>query len=837
MVRIIDLRDTALPENLTDLLPRPKVDTTKAVQIVQPIVEDVRRHGAGAIYDLDERFDGVRPESLLVPRSASSEALANVNPRVAQALRIAIENARKAHSAQLPLPAATEIVPGGVVFQRWVPLRRVGLYVPGGLAVYPSSVVMNVVTAQVAGVQSMVVATPPQKEFGGLPHPTILAACELLGVEEVIAVGGAQAIAAMAYGFEDDGYTCAPVDKVTGPGNVYVAAAKRVVQSVCGIDSEAGTTEIAILADDTANPGYVAADLISQAEHDPAAASVLFTDSETLANEVQRALPPMVASTYEKERIATALDGPQSAIVITSTLDEALKLTEAYAPEHLEIHTRDALGLSDQITTAGAVFIGDYTPVPLGDYVAGSNHVLPTGGTARYSAGLNVTQFLRSMQVVDYSKDALRTVAPALVALANAEGLPAHGEAAKLRFEGETLPDLPTETRGDDTSDVFEDGRAAGALVLPRRPDLADVEPYGAPMIDVPVRLNVNENPFAPAAEVVDSIVEAVRAATSNLNRYADRDAKGLRADLAEYVSGESGVQVNPDQVWAANGSNEIMLELLQAFGGPGRTALGVWPTYSMYLEYARDTFTNWVLEGGPTTDGALPTFDADVWIAAMKREIPAVVFIPSPNNPTGQAVTNADLQKILDASATTGPIDERGRKTATIVVLDEAYAEFRSPGVPSAIELLADNPNLVVTRTMSKAFAAAGLRLGYLIADPSIVYEVQKVRLPYHLSLITQASARAALAHAPAQLAQVGLIRAQREELRDWLVGEGFTVAPSSSNFLLFGPLEDRHQVWEALVSRGVLIREVGPDGYLRVTVGSPDENEKFKAALKESL
>ncbi len=836
-MRIIDLRDTALPENLTDLLPRPKVDTTKAVDIVKPIVEDVRRHGAKAIYDLDERFDGVRPKSLLVPRAAMREALANLDPRVAQALRVSITNARKAHSAQLPLPAATEVVPGGVVFQRWVPLRRVGLYVPGGLAVYPSSVVMNVVTAQVAGVQSMVVATPPQKEFGGLPHPTILAACELLGVEEVISVGGAQAIAAMAYGFKDGDYVCQPVDKVTGPGNVYVAAAKRVVQSVCGIDSEAGTTEIAILADDTADPRYVSADLISQAEHDPAAASVLFTDSADLASKVQRSLPEMIAATPEKDRVATALSGPQSAIVITETLDQALKLTEAYAPEHLEIHTRDALELSNQITTAGAVFIGDYTPVPLGDYVAGSNHVLPTGGTARYSAGLNVTQFLRSMQVVDYSKDALRVVAPALVELANAEGLPAHGQAAQIRFEGEELAALDPQKPAEDADHGGADARDADALALPYRADLADVEPYGAPMVDVPVRLNVNENPFAPAAEVVDSIVEAVRAATANLNRYADRDATGLRADLAEYVSDEAEVRVNPDQVWAANGSNEIMLELLQAFGGPGRTALGVWPTYSMYMEYARDTFTNWVLEGGPTDDGALPVFDADTWITAMHRENPAVVFIPSPNNPTGQAVSNADLQRILDVSTQTGPLDERGRRTATIVVLDEAYAEFRSPGVPSAVELLADNPNLVVTRTMSKAFAAAGLRLGYLIADPRIVYEVQKVRLPYHLSLITQAAARAALAHAPAQLAQVGLIRSQREELRDWLTSEGFTVAPSSSNFLLFGPLDDRHQVWEKLVSRGVLIREVGPEGYLRVTVGTPDENEKFKAALKESL
>lgn len=815
------MRDTALPENLLDLLPRPKIDTTAAVEIVQPLVADVQHRGAPAIYDLDDRFDGIRPKSLLVPREALRQALADLDPAVTEALQVSITNARRAHEAQLPTETVTEVVPGGIVFQRWVPLGRVGLYVPGGLAVYPSSVVMNVVTAQVAGVQSMVVATPPQKKFGGLPHPTILAACELLGVHEVIAVGGAQAVAAMAYGFQDGNYRCAPVDKVTGPGNVYVAAAKRVVQSVCGIDSEAGTTEIAILADGTANPAYVCADLISQAEHDPAAASVLFTDSSELASAVEALLPQMVANTPEKERVGTALSGPQSAIVITKTLEDAFNLTQAYAPEHLEIHTKDALELSQKITTAGAVFIGDYSPVPLGDYVAGSNHVLPTGGTARYAAGLNVTQFLRSMQVVDYSKEALRLVSPALIALANAEGLPGHGQATQIRFEGE------------------EDATAPNAdVLLPTRADLAGVEPYGAPMIDVPARLNVNENPFAPSDQVADSIAQAVRDVTANLNRYADRDATELRADLAQYVSHESGVEVEPRQVWAANGSNEIMLQLLQAFGGPGRTALGVWPTYSMYVEYARDTFTTWVLEGGPSSDArALPKFDADVWIAAMNRENPSVVFIPSPNNPTGESVDNTALQKILDASRSTGPLDERGRRTATIVILDEAYGEFRAPGEPSALELLGANPNLIVTRTMSKAFAAAGLRLGYLIASPEVVYEVQKVRLPYHLSLITQAAARAALSHAESQLAQVDLIRTQREQLRSWLVEEGFTVAPSSANFLLFGPLENRHAVWEALVQRGVLIREVGPEGYLRVTVGTPQENEMFKAALKESL
>lgn len=850
-MRTIDLRGNRLPSNLKDLLPRPQIDTTAAVETVRPLVEQVRDRGAAALYELDERFDGVRPPALRVSSEQMRRALADLDPEVVEALRVAIANARVAHRAQMPVPSVTEVLPGGIVSQRWVPLGRVGLYVPGGLAVYPSSVVMNVVAAQVAGVGSMVVATPPQKDFDGLPHPVTLAACALLGVDEVIAVGGAQAIAALAYGFVDEpgptgdgaaekAYVCRPVDKVTGPGNVYVAAAKRLVQSVCGIDSEAGTTEIAILADSSANPTFVAADLVSQAEHDPAAASVLVTDSADLAEEVRGALNVAIDLTENKERIRLALGGPQSAIVLVDTVEAGVQVVQAYAPEHLEIQTSDPLAVSEQITTAGAVFLGDYTPVPLGDYVAGSNHVLPTGGTARHASGLNVTQFLRSMQVVDYSPEALRALTPSLVTLAEAEGLPAHGQAALIRFGA----DVPAPAPQDDADEVR----------LPWRTELEDVEPYGAPMIDVPVRLNVNENPFPPRPEVVDAIAEAVRSAAWELNRYADRDAEDLRRDLADYVNSEADVDVDWTQVWAANGSNEVMLELLQAFGGPGRTALSQWPTYSMYEEYARDTNTGWCLvdtnaslrdraenlEPLPDTlrtQEVIPKFDPNGLIDAMRATRPAVVFISNPNNPTGQWVSREDLNAVLEASRELGPRDRTGNPRACLVVVDEAYAEFRADNQPSAIDLLDDFPHLVVTRTLSKAFAAAGLRLGYLVASPRIVEEVQKVRLPYHLSLITQAAARASLRFRGQHADQVDLIRRERDEMEHWLRERGFEVAPSAANFLFFGPLPDRHRVWEGLVERGVLIREVGPPGYLRVTVGTPEENRRFQAALGEVL
>lgn len=822
-MKILDLRETQLDASLTSLLPRPELDVEAACEVVRPLIEDVKTRGGVALRELAERFDHVRPDQLRVPVAAIDQALQEADPKVLDALRISIERARIAHRAQLPEDRISEITPGGIVYQRWVPLHRVGLYVPGGLAAYPSSVVMNVVAAQVAGVNELVVASPPQADFGGLPHPTILAACALLGVTEVIAAGGAQAIGALAYGFTDGDYTCAPVDKVTGPGNIYVAAAKRVVQAVCGIDSEAGTTEIGILADGGANPRYVALDLISQAEHDPAAASVLITDSPELAERVNQELEELVPTTTHRERIETALSGSQSGIVLTRTLEEATQVMEAYAPEHLEVMTQDAHDRAMRMRNAGAIFVGDFSPVPLGDYLAGSNHVLPTGGTARYASGLNSTQYLRSVQVVEYTQEALAEIEEPLVNLAQAEGLPAHGESLSKRHLASTGA----------VSQV-----ASLPVNLPFRQDLAGEEPYGAPQLEVPARLNVNENPYSPSLEVVEAIAGATREACANLNRYADRDAVRLRQDLAAYLAKESRVELPYQQIWAANGSNEVMAQLLTAFGGPGRIALGVAPTYSMYPEYARDTFTEWVcLPPEPASGGRqIVPFRVERLIEGIRRYRPAIVLLPRPNNPTGLTLSMAEIERILQAAATTGPL-EGNQAMASLVVIDEAYAEFRSPGVPSAVELLADHSHLVVTRTMSKAFAAAGLRLGYLAASREIVDEVQKVRLPYHLSLLTQAAARAALAHADQQLAQVNILRRERESLAAWLEAQGFEVVPSEANFLLFGSVGDDQAVWQGLLDRGVLVRNLGASGYLRVTVGTPAENTMFKKALQEVI
>jgi histidinol dehydrogenase len=420
-----------MPEDLRSVLPRADLDVAAAVEQVRPICEAVRQRGAAAVREYTERFDGVVLSSTRVPANAIRTALDELDPAVRDALEECIRRVRLVHRDQRRDDVTTQVVPGGSVTERWVPVRRVGLYVPGGLAVYPSSVVMNVVPAQEAGVESLAVTSPAQREFGGLPHPAILAACALLGVDEVHAAGGAQAVAMFAYGTAE----CRPVDLVTGPGNIWVTAAKRLLEGVVGIDSEAGPTEIAILADATANPVHVAADLISQAEHGVLSAAVLVTDSVELAEQVTHELTRQVARTKHAERITEALAGRQSGIVLVDDLDAGLRVVDAYAAEHLEIQTLHAREIATRVRNAGAIFIGAHAPVSLGDYLAGSNHVLPTGGCACHSSGLSVQSFLRGIHVVDYDEAALAAATRRVVTLAEAEDLPAHGAAMKARFD------------------------------------------------------------------------------------------------------------------------------------------------------------------------------------------------------------------------------------------------------------------------------------------------------------------------------------------------------------------------------------------------------------------
>ncbi len=437
MLERIDLRGKSpgsmTPAQLAALLPRAVLDVAAAVEQVRPIVEDVRLRGDEAIRQYTARFDGVdRPDGTRVPAAALTEALASLDSGVRAALTEAARRARLVHRSQLPTETWTAVAPGSTVTERYLPVRRAGVYVPGGLIAYPSSVLMNVIPAQIAGVTEIAVASPPQPEYDGLPHPAILAACALLGVTEVHAAGGAQAIAMLGYGTQD----CAPADVISGPGNVYVAAAKRLLRERVGIDAEAGPTEIAIVADDGAEASFVAADLIAQAEHDPLAACLLISTSAALADRVDIELAEGVPQARHGERVQAALTR-QSACVIVDDADAALAVADAWAPEHLEIQARDASILARRVKNAGAVFVGAWAPVSLGDYLAGSNHVLPTGGTARYTGGLSVGTFLRCVHIVECDQPALSAVAPHIAALGGAEDLAAHVQAVRVRVPGD----------------------------------------------------------------------------------------------------------------------------------------------------------------------------------------------------------------------------------------------------------------------------------------------------------------------------------------------------------------------------------------------------------------
>ena len=440
-MRIIDLRGKELTRaEMLDAMPRAEMGTDEASEIVQPILDNVRENGAAALREYAEKFDHIVPKSFRVPTDVMDAAVACLDPEVRAAIEESVRRARAVAKSQVPEDFHTDLAEGARVSERWIPIQRVGLYVPGGKAVYPSSAIMNVVPAQAAGVESLAIATPPSRDNAqGWPNKTILATCAILGVDEVYAVGGAQAIAMFAYGATDldnpvSPVLCEPVDKITGPGNIFVATAKRLVSGIVGIDAVAGPTEIAIIADKTSNPAYVAADLIGQAEHDELAGSVLITDDDQLAEAVQAELNKRVPRTEHSERVATSLSGKQSGIILTDGIEQSIDAANAYAAEHLEVQTADPDAVIAKIRNAGAIFRGNYSPVPLGDYMSGSNHVLPTSGTARFAAGLGVHTFMKPVEVIEYDEQGLKELAARVNALAVSEDLPAHGESVLTRF-------------------------------------------------------------------------------------------------------------------------------------------------------------------------------------------------------------------------------------------------------------------------------------------------------------------------------------------------------------------------------------------------------------------
>ena len=433
LIRQLDITGKKLTKReYKELIPRANLSVESAMIKIAPILQRVKAGDEAELIKLATEFDGVTPKTIRVSSDELQKALAALDPQIRKSLELAIDQVRKYHRTQLPTDSSVSVIAGGDIDRTFRAVDRVGLYVPGGVASYPSSVIMNVVPAQIAGVTSIALASPPQKENGGLPNSIILATCQLLGVDEVYAVGGAQAIAMFAYGVKN---LCESADLVTGPGNIYVAAAKRALRGLIGIDSEAGPTEIAILADDSALAADVAADLISQAEHDEIAAAVLVSDSKDLITEVIDQLKIQVEKTKHKDRIKTALSGNQSAIVLVDSIEQGVDVINAYAPEHLELILKNSKVVAKQIRNAGAIFLDRFSPVSLGDYAAGSNHVLPTGGCACHSSGLSVNTFMRNISVIHYDQNAFNQVASAVITLANAEDLPAHGEAMAIRLE------------------------------------------------------------------------------------------------------------------------------------------------------------------------------------------------------------------------------------------------------------------------------------------------------------------------------------------------------------------------------------------------------------------
>ncbi len=645
--------------------------------------------------------------------------------------------------------------------------------------------------------ESIAVASPPQRDHGGLPDPGVLAACALLGISEVYAVGGAQAIAVFGYGAG----SCEPVDMVTGPGNVYVTAAKRLLRGLIGIDSEAGPTEVAILADDTADPAHVAADLISQAEHDPLAGAVLVTPSEALADAVLELVPAQVAATKHSDRITIALDGTQSGIVLVDDLDAGLRVVDAYAAEHLEIQTRDAHDVAMRVRNAGAIFVGPWSPVSLGDYCAGSNHVLPTGGCARHSSGLSVQSFLRGIHV-----DRVRRAGPRRRRRAHRCPRRRRGPAgARRRGAGPAAP----MTSMDE---------------LPLRPELRGRTPYGAPQVPATHRLNTNENPYPLPPELLADLAEALQKAAVTLNRYPERDAVDLRTELAALP--------DPHHRSAAGGPRGVGGQRLQR-GAPGDPA-------GVRGSGPHGAGLHAVLLDAPDHRGGHGH--------RLGRRAPAGGLHhrrggrgrPGARAPTRRRLRDQPEQPHRHGGgAGDDPRDLRRhvlrRGTRGVVVVDEAYAEFARTGTPSALSLLPGRPRLIVSRTMSKAFGMAGLRLGYLAADAAVVDALQLVRLPYHLSSLTQAAARTALAHTDALLATVDAVKAERDRIVAALPALGLTSVPSDANFVLFGHFADAGKAWQALLDKGVLVRDVGLPGWLRVTAGTADEMDAFLTALSE--
>jgi histidinol dehydrogenase len=790
---------------------------------VTEIVEGVRAGGDEALIHYTSKFDGIElsAATLAVDREFIESAASKADARTIEAFRQAIDNVKTFHAHQKEQDWRIQTKEGATLGQRILPVSAAGLYVPGGRAAYPSSIVMNAAPAQVAGVKRLVVTTPPNTLE---QNPNVAAVLAELGITEIYRIGGAQAIAALAYGTE----SIARVDKIVGPGNIYVAIAKKLVYGAVGIDSIAGPSEVVVLADESANPRFVAADLLAQAEHDEEASAICITTSAVFAKEVAQEVEAQLAS-LERREIAAASINHYGAIFVVESIEAGCQLVNQLAPEHLELMTADNESAAALIENAGAIFFGDWSSEPVGDYFAGPNHVLPTVGTARFSSPLGVYDFMKRQSIIQYSQQALEKNAGAIAAMADAEGLTAHKRAVLVRGQG-------TGDRGQVTGDRErvtenrEQGTDFGATESMETGDASSLSPVSCNLSPIGkvkaavraisaytlapyranIKINQNENPFDMPEEIKQEVER--RLMDRAWSRYPDFVPSELLEKLAKHAGWKA------EGTLAGNGSNELIQATLMVTVGQGARVLLCEPTFTLYRQIV--TVMGGEVLSVPLTDKL--EFDID----AIERELHKVdvLILCSPNNPTGSRIDEKDLIYLA-------------QNFKGIIVVDEAYQEFSGKTV---VPLLNELPNLIVLRTFSKAMAMAGLRVGYFLSSPEITREVHKATLPYNLNVFSATAAEVACEKYELIQPTVDKIISERERLFSELQAiKGVEVVPSQANFMLAKTPVKPKEIFEALLERDILIRDVSKypmlSEYVRISVGAPEENDKLIAALKE--
>jgi histidinol dehydrogenase len=782
---------------------------------VTEIVEGVRAGGDEALIHYTSKFDGVElsAATLAVDREFIESAAAKADARTVEAFRQAIDNVKTFHTHQKEKDWRIQTKEGATLGQRILPVSAAGLYVPGGRAAYPSSIVMNAAPAQVAGVRRIVVTTPPNTLE---QNPNVAAVLAELGITEIYRIGGAQAIAALAFGTE----SIARVDKIVGPGNIYVAIAKKLVYGAVGIDSIAGPSEVVVLADESANARFVAADLLAQAEHDEEASAICITTSAAFAKEVAREVEAQLAI-LERQQIAAASINNYGAIFVVESIEAGCQLVNQLAPEHLELMTADNQSAAAMIENAGAIFFGDWSSETVGDYFAGPNHVLPTVGTARFSSPLGVYDFMKRQSIIQYTQEALEKNAEAIVAMADAEGLTAHKQAITLRIADCGLRIEKGESSWQRINSLDSDeslkGKASKSAI--RNPQSAiekvkaavrAISAYTLAPYRASIKINQNENPFDMPEEIKQEVERRL------MNRAWSRYPDFVPSELLEKLAKHAGWKA--EGTLAGNGSNELIQATLMVTVGQGARVLLCEPTFTLYRQIV--TVMGGEVLSVPLTDKL--QFDID----AIERELHKVdvLILCSPNNPTGSRIDEKDL--IYLAQNFNG-----------IIVVDEAYQEFSGKTV---VPLLNELPNLIVLRTFSKAMAMAGLRVGYFLSSPEITREVHKATLPYNLNVFSATAAEVACEKYELIQPTVDKIISERERLFTELQTiKGIEVVPSQANFMLAKTPVKPKEVFEALLARDILVRDVSKypmlSDYVRVSVGAPEENDKLIAALKE--